>query len=225
MTILTFNVATSGATTGFRPSLSVPEAFWDMRLRTALKGEAGRRQGEDRVSRAGAREGPTRSPLTMDCHHLDSLLEALADGSAATGADAQAHLDACPACAAQLAGARAIEGALRAREAPAMPAGFTAAVLMRVRRERWKVEQAFDIGFNLTLAAGLLSVLVGGIGPAWNAGFLAIDVDLGGLAATAATSWISRVAAEARTVAMAAVLLTVALGAWWWAESGTPFRL
>lgn len=40
MTILTFNVAISGVTTGFRPSLSVPEAFWDMRLRTALSGEA-----------------------------------------------------------------------------------------------------------------------------------------------------------------------------------------
>lgn len=155
----------------------------------------------------------------MHCHDLDPLLEALADGSATTGADVQAHLDGCPACAARLAGARAIEGALRAREAPAMPAGFTAAVLMRVRRERWKVEQAFDIGFNLTLAAGLLFIMVGGVGLAWNAGLLVIDVDLGGLAATAAASWLDRMAAEARSVVMAAVLLTTALGAWWWAEA------
>ena len=155
----------------------------------------------------------------MDSPHLDAIIEGLADGSLEATVEAQAHLAACAGCAAMLAAARAIEGALRARELPAVPAGFTAAVLMRVRRERWTVEQAFDIGFNLTLAAGVLFILVGGIGLAWNAGLLVIEADFGGLAAAAAASWLSRLAAEVRTVVMAAALLTTALGAWWWAEA------
>ena len=112
-----------------------------------------------------------------------------------------------------------IENLLQSRAVPAPPPMFTQAVMRQVQRDRWRVEQAVDLGFNLAVAAGVLLIVGGAVGLAWSAGVLVIDLDLPALAATVTTSWAGRVVAQARTVAMAAGLLSMALGVWWWAEA------
>ena len=112
-----------------------------------------------------------------------------------------------------------IENLLQSRAVPAPPPMFTQGVMRKVQRDRWRVEQAVDLGFNLAVAAGVLLIVGGAVGLAWSAGVLVIDLDLPALAATVTTSWAGRVVAQARTVAMAAGLLSMALGVWWWAEA------
>ncbi len=81
------------------------------------------------------------------------------------------------ACAARLALARRIDGALRRRAARTAPPGFSAAVLARVRRERWRAEQAIDLGFNVAIAVGLLVVVAGVIGLVYASGVSAVSAD------------------------------------------------
>ncbi len=155
--------------------------------------------------------------------HLDADIEALADGSLAVDAEARAHLDACPPCAARLEEARAIEALLASRAITPPPPGFTVRVMARVSRERWQVEQVVDIGFNLAVAAGLLLIVGGAAGLAWSAGLFTFDLDWRPLTTVASFSWIDRMVSQAQTVATAAILLTMALGLWWWAEADSSF--
>jgi anti-sigma factor RsiW len=151
----------------------------------------------------------------MDCHEIDSRLEAFADGTLAPGQAASAHLESCPNCSAGLARARAIHDLLVSRELPVPSTSFTAGVMARVGRERWQAERVIDIGFNLAVAAGILFILIGGAGLAWSLGLLTITVDLNAVVQGSASDLASRVVSQAQTVAMAAVLLTGALGLWW----------
>ena len=157
----------------------------------------------------------------MRCDQLEPLIEAIADGTLEPGADDRAHLATCALCQSRLAGARAIERLLAAREALAPPAAFTAGVVTLAGRARWQTERVFDLGFNLAIAAGLLLILAGGVGLAWSLGFLTITIDFGALIDAAGTEFGGRVLSQVQTIAMAAVLLTMALVLWWWAEAAT----
>ena len=155
----------------------------------------------------------------MRCAQLEPLIEEVADGTLEPGADDRLHLDSCGLCQSRVAGARAIERLLAARETLAPPAPFTASVMALVGRDRWQTERVFDLGFNLAIAAGLLLILAGGTGLAWSLGFLTITIDFGALIDAAGTELGGRVLSQVPTVAMAAVLLTIALVLWWWAEA------
>jgi len=154
----------------------------------------------------------------MDCHDLDSLLEAVADGTLELSPAHHAHLASCASCTDGLRAARAIHAALVSRAVPVPPPGLTAAVMVQVRHDRWRSEQAVDMVFNLAMAAGVLLLLGGGVGLAGSAGLLSVDPEWRQVLNTAATQWSARLVPQLRTVAMSALLVTLTLGAWWWAE-------
>jgi predicted anti-sigma-YlaC factor YlaD len=159
----------------------------------------------------------------VDCDHLEPLIEAVADGTAELDAPAAAHLEACGVCRARVEQARDIERFLVSREVPAPPASFTAGVMALVRHDHWRSERFVDLGFNLALAAGVLVMLAGAGGLAWSLGFLSITIDLDALLEAARTELGGRVLSQVQTVAMAAVLLTMALALWWWTEADSSF--
>ncbi|HEX2458289.1 MAG TPA: hypothetical protein VHI99_31630 [Vicinamibacterales bacterium] len=154
----------------------------------------------------------------MTCHDVLDLVDAIAGGDADVAPDVRAHLETCPGCAAALAAARRIELALSAGEAPLAPATFTAAVIARIRRERWRSEQQVDRLFNVAIAAAILLVI---------GGALAL-LNVGSVMNLASGTWmlVSALGGEAAlqaqpllvTYAAAAGLLMSALGMWWWAE-------
>jgi anti-sigma factor RsiW len=156
------------------------------------------------------------------CTELERLIEAIADGTIDPSAEDRAHLSSCPICSARLAEARQIEQWLSAREAPQPPATFTAAVMARIGEEKWKTERAVDIGFNLAIAAGLLVIVMGAAGLAWSMGFFTITVDTEALMRAAMTQVEGgRVISQIETTVVAALMLMIALGLWWWAEAAT----
>lgn len=157
----------------------------------------------------------------MRCEDIDPIVEELADGSLGADADRDAHLASCAVCSARLANAQAIHALLVSREAPQPSAGFTAAVMARVIKERWQAERAIDIGFNLAMAAGVLILTSGAAGLAWASGLFTISVDVQAILATVTTPMANRVVSQLQTLMMAAAMLTMALGLWWWAE-GDP---
>lgn len=159
----------------------------------------------------------------MHCDHLEPLIEGLADGSAELDAEDRAHLDTCAICQHRVEQARDIERFLTSRELPAPPAAFTARVMAVVQRDRWQTERAVDLGFNLAMAAGVLVILAGIGGFAWSLGFLTITIDLGTVFEAARTELGGRLVSQVQTMAMAAVLLTMALALWWWTEAGSSF--
>lgn len=153
----------------------------------------------------------------MDCDALDHRLEALADDLAPDAGEA-AHLRTCARCRARLRLARSMERVLQARELPEPPAGFTSAVMGRVHRERWRSEQLVDAGFNIAVAAGLGLIVAGLTALAWSLDWFSIDPEAVRIVADAAGEWLARVGEQLQMVAIAAALLTSALGLWWWVE-------
>lgn len=154
----------------------------------------------------------------MRCDDIDPQIEGFADGTSELDADARSHLQSCARCAAALAHARAIHELLASREAPVPSPSFTAGVMARVGRDRWQTERVIDLGFNLALAAGVMFILVGGAGLAWSLGFLTITIDVDAILQAAGNELAGRVVSQVQTIGMAAALLTMALGLWWWAE-------
>lgn len=155
----------------------------------------------------------------MRCAELDPLIEAIADGTVEPPPDAAAHLSSCALCSARLTEARRIEQWLSVRSLPQPPATLTAAVMARIGQEKWKTERAVDIGFNLAIAAGLLVIVTGGAGLAWSLGFFTITIDSDALLRAAFTQVEGRVINQLQTLVLAAVMLTMALVLWWWAEA------
>lgn len=155
----------------------------------------------------------------LDCEQLDDVIEALAEGDE-LGAETAAHLAGCVRCQSRVELARELDRLLLSRETPAPPSGFTAAVLRRVRHERWRAEQVVDVGFNLAVTAGVLVILSGVAGLLWSLGWLSVDVAALSAAALALAPWTSGLADQAETLALAAILLSSALALWWWVEGG-----
>lgn len=157
----------------------------------------------------------------MRCHNLEPLIEAIADGSHDPPPEDRAHLSACAICSARFEQARRIEQWLAARDVPQPPASFTAAVMARIGQQQWQAERAIDIGFNLAIAAGVMVIVMAGVGLAWSLGFFTIRVDVAALADAVFSRVEGRVISEVQTVVISAALLTVALAFWWWAEAAT----
>ena len=158
----------------------------------------------------------------MRCHDLEPLIEAIADGSHELSAEERAHLSSCTVCPARLEQARRIEQWLAARDLAQPPATFTASVMLRIGQQKWQAERVIDIGFNLAIAAGVLVILMAGAGLAWSLGFFTITVDVAALLNAAFSRVEGReVISEVQTIVISAVLLTMALGFWWWAEQAT----
>lgn len=155
----------------------------------------------------------------MRCDDLEKLIEAIADGSHALSEEDASHVASCARCGARLERARSIENLLTIREIAVPPASFTATVMGQVGHEKWRAERVIDLGFNLAMAAGVAVILAGAAGLAWSLGFLTITIDLGAVWRALDTDVTGRVLSQVQTIAMSAVLLTMALVLWWWAEA------
>jgi len=155
------------------------------------------------------------------CDDLEPLIEAIADGTIEPSPDDAAHVSSCPVCSARLAEAQRIEQWLSAREMPQPAPAFTAAVMARIGEEKWKTERVVDIGFNLAIAAGVLVIIMGGAGLALSLGFLTIRIDTDVLMSVLMSQVEGRVINQLQTTAIAAVVLTMALVLWWWAEAAS----
>lgn len=157
----------------------------------------------------------------MRCDQLEPLMEGIADGTIEPSAEDRAHLAACAVCSARLDSARRIEQWLAAREMPQPPASFTGAVMASIGQERWRAERAVDIGFNLAIAAAVMIILVSAAGAAWSLGFFTITLDTETLMHAALAQVEGRVITQVQSLLIAAMVLTMALVLWWWAEAAT----
>ena len=157
----------------------------------------------------------------MRCDDLEPLIEAIADDSLPLSAEDAAHVASCAICAARIDRAQSIEGLLSLREIAQPPAAFTQAVMARVVQDRWKAERAIDLGFNLAIAAGILVIVTAGAGLAWSLGMLSVTIDLDAIVRALDAGATGRLLSQVQTVAMSAVLLTMALFLWWWAEAAS----
>ena len=157
----------------------------------------------------------------MRCDDLEPLIEAIADDSLPLSAEDAAHVASCAICEARIERARSIENLLSLRETAQPQAAFTQAVMARVVEDRWKAERAIDLGFNLAIAAGILVIVAAGAGLAWSLGLLSVTIDLDAIVRSLDAGATGRLLSQVQTVAMSAVLLTMALVLWWWAEAAS----
>lgn len=113
----------------------------------------------------------------------------------------------------------AIERWMRERPTPAAPAGFTVAVVARVRQQRWQSERYWDLAFNAAVALGLVLIVGGFLGLAFRSGLDVVGRDALLLFATGLTTAADQVAPRLPMYVGGFVLTASALGIWWWAES------
>jgi predicted anti-sigma-YlaC factor YlaD len=148
----------------------------------------------------------------MTCDDADVLIEAVVAGEPISG-ELEAHLQSCARCRRALAVARQIEAVLAAQSAPAVRPELLAGALARIRRERWRAEQAFDLAFNVVVSLAVICVL-GAIG------VILADFGFGAHIGDAIALVVERARPAAPTYGLATGLLAMMLGVWWWAERG-----
>jgi len=154
----------------------------------------------------------------MICRDFDAIVEPVAAGEMDLPAEAAEHLAGCPPCAARLALARRIEGVLASRPSLEPPSSFTAAVMGRVRRERWRSEQRVDRFFNVAMAAAAMLV-VGGIWMLFNlTGVAAVGAEASAVLSEGLRLAAARITVQLPAYAGATGLLLSAVAVWWWAE-------
>jgi predicted anti-sigma-YlaC factor YlaD len=149
----------------------------------------------------------------MTCDVADVLIEAVVAGERPLEGELEAHVRGCARCRRALAVAREMDAVLSAQSEPTVRPELLTAALTRIRRERWRIEQSFDLAFNVVVfltivcVLGALGVLVSAVG---------FGAGLGGA--------IALVLERARPVlpiyGLATGLLAMTLGVWWWAERG-----
>jgi anti-sigma factor RsiW len=159
----------------------------------------------------------------MSCSDMIELIEPIAAGDLQPAAAVRAHLESCVTCAAALASAQRLEAALQALEIPPAPATFTAAVLQRIRRDKWQSEQNVDRLFNLAMAAAVLLVAEAVIAMLNVDTVLALTASAWGLMKEGMRTTVHDAAPTVFTYIAAAGLLASALGMWWWAERRLTF--
>lgn len=158
----------------------------------------------------------------MTCDEFEPLIEAIADGTIELSPEQRAHLASCDRCAARLEQARAIEQLLTVRETATPPPSFTQQVMAHVGREQWQTERAIDLGFNLAMFVGVFVIVAGAVGAAWSLGLFSITIDVDAIAEILGAANVSgRILSQVQTIGMAALLLTMALVLWWWAEAAS----
>jgi hypothetical protein len=158
----------------------------------------------------------------MRCEDVDQLIEEVVAGMDVDPALA-AHLASCARCQAAFRLAQAIERSLESRELPEPSPRFTASVLARVRRERWRAEQIVDAGFNLALTCGVLFVLGGLAALAWSMEWYTVSPAALQLVRDLSGQWIARIQDQLAMVVTAALLLSSALFLWRWVEGEAPY--
>jgi anti-sigma factor RsiW len=150
----------------------------------------------------------------MFCNEVHDAIEPIAAGELIPADGIAAHLSSCPSCAAALEDARRLEQLLQGRPTPRAPAQFTSRTMARVRRARWRTEQVFDLGFNVTIGLVVLTVL-GGV---WllmhRSGLVAVSNDAVELLGAGLVTLAHRVAPAVPLYAGATALLATALGIW-----------
>jgi anti-sigma factor RsiW len=153
----------------------------------------------------------------MTCETVDALLEEIAAGEPMDTA-VESHVATCPRCTAALALARRVDAAIAARPQPAVPSGFSRAVMARIRRERWREEERFDRAFNVGLAAAAV-LIVGGVAASLNlAGIAAVLLDTSSALAQGTNLAVGRFAGRPEILASIAGLCAAGALVWWWAE-------
>jgi predicted anti-sigma-YlaC factor YlaD len=154
----------------------------------------------------------------MFCDEILELIEPIAAGDLTLDGRTSAHLASCADCAAALEMARGLERVLRTRAAPRPTPQFTARIMGRLRRDRWRREQFLDAGFNLAIGLVLFGVLVA----AWlllsRSGLTGVGQQAVDVLNAAVVGAARRVVPSLPLYAGAAALLASALGLWWWAE-------
>jgi hypothetical protein len=111
-----------------------------------------------------------------------------------------------------------IERWMRERPRPAAPPGFTAAVMARVRQERWRSERYWDLGFNIAVVVGLLFIAVGVVGLVYLSGLSVVGEDAVLLMVQGITAATDQLAPVLPAYLGAFVLTGTALGLWWMVE-------
>ncbi|MFI5179425.1 MAG: hypothetical protein ACHQO8_12720 [Vicinamibacterales bacterium] len=96
----------------------------------------------------------------MTCDEFEAIVDDIAAGETALPAEAVRHLAGCSRCRMTLEVACGVERWLHEPPPPAPPP-FTASVLRRVQRDRWRVEQLVDRLFNGVLGLGAVLVAIG----------------------------------------------------------------
>ena len=154
----------------------------------------------------------------MFCDQVVELLEPIAAGDVVPDEGVARHLASCANCREALAAARRVDHLLRTRSVPAPSAQFTSRTLALIRRDRWRREQFFDAGFNVSIAAVILGVVLG----VWMivdlSGLSAISRDVVDLLGSEVAVVARQVAPSVSLYASATALIATALVIWWWAE-------
>ena len=154
----------------------------------------------------------------MTCKGALELVEPIAAGDLEATPDVRAHFETCPQCASALATARRLEAILSTRPAPEAPARFTASVLQRIRRERWRSEQQVDRLFNVAIVLAFVLV-AGGIAALMNLSVvMAAAAGTWSIVASLSGEFARQAAPSMNTYIAAAGLLVSVLGMWWFAE-------
>ena len=153
----------------------------------------------------------------VSCTDANTFIEDLA-ASDPVPEGIREHVTACPRCSARLQLATRIEGVLATRPVADPPAAFTNTVVSRIRNERWRAEQILDLGFNVFVACGIALIAAGVAGLVWASGLVVFSRDVFSVLEAATASTLTTMAGQARTFLFAALLLTLALGVWWWVE-------
>ncbi len=155
----------------------------------------------------------------MTCDMADVLIAAVASGDHPLGGELEAHLSGCERCRRALALARQVEAVLRAERQPAIRPELVAMIGVRIHREGWRIEQMFDLAFNLIVSLAIIGVVA--------VVYVVVAAGVGGFGADTLAEIagsMALVAQRARPLvavyAVAAGLLAMTVGVWWWAEHG-----
>jgi anti-sigma factor RsiW len=154
----------------------------------------------------------------MSCKNVIELIEAIAAGDLEPGNDLRMHVETCPGCAAALASARRLDAALATRAAVLPPPRFTAGVMQRIRRERWRAEQHVDRLFNVAMALAFVIVAGGAVALMNLSGVLAAATQTVSIMASLRGDIARSAVPSLATYIAAGGLLASALAMWWWAE-------
>jgi hypothetical protein len=154
----------------------------------------------------------------MFCDEILELIEPIAAGDLTPDGRMSAHLASCAGCAAALESARGLERVLQTRSAPRPTPQFTARIMGRLRRDRWRREQFLDAGFNLAIGLVLFGVVVAAWLLLYRSGLTGVGQQAVDLLNAAVVNVARRVVPSLPLYVGAAALLATALGVWWWAE-------
>jgi predicted anti-sigma-YlaC factor YlaD len=148
----------------------------------------------------------------MTCDDADVLIEAVVAGEPIQS-ELETHLQGCARCRRSLVVARQIEAVLAAQSAPAVRPEVLTGALTRIRRERWRAEQSFDLAFNVVVSLAAVCVL-GAVG------VMLADFGFGAHIGEAVALVVDRARPALPAYGLATGLLAMMLGVWWWAERG-----